>query len=248
MRAPGALALHAFLLAAVPCLLPACGNSASGGPKPVPAGATQAATLPGALVDATTVPGSTLPALTEPSNADILPIPPLIGFGVVTKMPDGQLWAAYPNGMAYQNIKNGASLEPGPGQTVFIFYKAYNALTGQLFDQTKPGHPYGFRLGSASVPQGLNIAVYAMQRDAEQKWWIPADLAYGEKGIPGKLPPNTPVIYDITLQQWEGNVVPTLNLRKPQPAGPAYYGHKSSAATVPAAPPAAGPSSGPPKP
>ncbi|HVX84674.1 MAG TPA: FKBP-type peptidyl-prolyl cis-trans isomerase [Phycisphaerae bacterium] len=247
-------ALPVTLLAALPCLIAGCGGSGSA-PLPLPASATQAATVPGALAEATTLPSSTtLPALTEPSDADIGPIPPLEGNGIVTKMPDGQLWAKYPNGIAYQNIKNGASLEPAPGQTVYIFFKAYNAATGEQFDQNPQGRPYHFRLGSNSVPEGLNIAVYNMQRDGRKRWWIPPNLAFGDKGIPGKLPPDTPVIYDITLQQWEGHVVHTLNLRTPDLIGPsAYLGPKSVPSTGPstgpgtAPPPSIGPS-GPPKP
>jgi hypothetical protein len=58
-----------------------------------------------------------------------------------------------------------------------------------------------------------------MEREARRRWWIPPQLAFGEKGLPPLVGPNEAVIYDITLQQWEGKPVDTVPLTE-EPLGP----------------------------
>jgi hypothetical protein len=154
------------------------------------------------------------------------PILPLGGDQVAARMADGQMWAKFPNGMAYQDIKNGVSAQPSPGQTVYIFYTAKVARTGEIFAQSEKGKPTAFLLGSTKLPSGLNTAIYNTQRGAKRRWWIPPELAFGEKGLPPLVGPNEAVIYTIEIQQWEGEPVnvPSLNVTEMGP--PAAYAPK----------------------
>jgi hypothetical protein len=139
-------------------------------------------------------------------------------------MPDGQIWARYPNGMAYRDIKSGATVQPSPGQVVYAFYTAKVAKTGVVFAHSEKDKPGLFRLGSTKLPSGLNTALFNTQRGARRLWWIPASLAYGEKGLPPLVGPNEDVIYDIEIQQWEGNAVEMPSLKPTELGPPANLG------------------------
>jgi FKBP-type peptidyl-prolyl cis-trans isomerase len=49
------------------------------------------------------------------------------------------------------------------------------------------------------VIPGLDEGIMQLSIGARARMVIPADLAYGKKGFPGLVPPNTPVEFDIEL-------------------------------------------------
>ena len=46
---------------------------------------------------------------------------------------------------------------------------------------------------------GLDLGVVQLSKGERAKMTIPAHLAYGEKGFPGLIPPNSDLIFDIEL-------------------------------------------------
>jgi peptidylprolyl isomerase len=51
---------------------------------------------------------------------------------------------------------------------------------------------------NAVVP-GFAEALQLMQKGGRYRFWIPAALAYGAKGIPGAIPPNAELEFIVTL-------------------------------------------------
>ena len=89
---------------------------------------------------------------------------------------------------------------PRPNQTVSIHYKAYNSDTSKEFDSTfRRGRPLEFQLGADMVIPGLDSGVSNLSVGEVARIVIPPELAWGERGFPGLVPPDTTVIFDVEL-------------------------------------------------
>ena len=63
----------------------------------------------------------------------------------------------------------------------------------------KRGRPLRFRLGAGQVIPGLDEGILQMSCGMRARITIPSELAYGERGFPGLVPPNTSVDFDVEL-------------------------------------------------
>merc|ERR1712230_219185 len=69
---------------------------------------------------------------------------------------------------------------------------------GKVFDSNKKGKPFSFKLGAGEVIKGWDIGVAGMSVGGERRLTIPANLAYGSKGVPG-IPGNATLTFDVKL-------------------------------------------------
>ena len=89
------------------------------------------------------------------------------------------------------------------GDTVSVHY------TGTLLDGTKfdssvdRGTPFSFDLGAGMVIQGWDEGVAGMKEGGTRILTIPADMAYGERGVPGAIPPSAPLKFEVQLIEVE---------------------------------------------
>ena len=82
---------------------------------------------------------------------------------------------------------------PEPSQSVSVHYDAY-LPNGKLWDSSRQrGKPLRFRLGMKQVISGLDEGVAQLSRGSRVRMSIPSSMAYGERGFPGLVPPNTDV-------------------------------------------------------
>lgn len=61
----------------------------------------------------------------------------------------------------------------------------------------KKGKPFAFKLGVGQVIKGWDVGVAGMTAGGERRLTIPAAMAYGKKGAPPDIPPNSDLIFDI---------------------------------------------------
>ena len=88
---------------------------------------------------------------------------------------------------------------PRQAQIIAVHYDAFLA-DGTLWDSThKRGKPLRFRLGMGQVIQGLDEGIKQMSLTEKSRVQIPARLAYGKRGFPGLVPPNTDIYFDVEL-------------------------------------------------
>lgn len=67
---------------------------------------------------------------------------------------------------------------------------------GKVFDSNKSGKPFSFKLGAGEVIKGWDIGMAGIQVGGERRLIIPANLAYGNKALPG-IPKNSKLTFDI---------------------------------------------------
>jgi FKBP-type peptidyl-prolyl cis-trans isomerase FklB len=105
------------------------------------------------------------------------------------------------SGLQYQIVEEGAGKQPGEQDTVVVNYRG-TLIDGTEFDSSfRRGEPVTFPV-NAVIP-GWREALQLMKEGAKWKVFIPADLAYGERGAGPNIGPNETLVFDIELLQVE---------------------------------------------
>lgn len=93
----------------------------------------------------------------------------------------------------------GTGAEAASGQRVSVHYTG-TLTNGQKFDSSRDrGRPFSFNLGRGEVIKGWDQGVVGMKIGGKRKLTIPADLAYGARGFPPVIPPNSTLVFDVEL-------------------------------------------------
>jgi len=88
---------------------------------------------------------------------------------------------------------------PRPGNTVTVHYTGF-LPDGSRFDSSRDrGKPFKFKLDAEQVIPGLDAGVSQLSIGERAKMVIPSNMAYGAKGFPGLIPPNSELRFDIEL-------------------------------------------------
>ncbi len=98
-----------------------------------------------------------------------------------------------PGGTQMLALEEGAGDVPKPEDLVEIGYKGLLA-DGTVFDQSDKA-PFP---ASGTIP-GFSEALQRMRVGGRYRVWIPADQGYGERGSPPVIPPDSLLIFDVSL-------------------------------------------------
>jgi peptidylprolyl isomerase len=101
------------------------------------------------------------------------------------------------SGLRIEDVKVGDGASPKMGQTVSVHYIGWLENGTEFNNSHKMGGPIDFQLGG--VIEGWNEGLATMKVGGKRKLFIPSDLAYGARGRPPAIPPNSNLIFEIDL-------------------------------------------------
>jgi FKBP-type peptidyl-prolyl cis-trans isomerase len=102
------------------------------------------------------------------------------------------------SGLQYILIQAGNGPAAELGRQVRVHYTGW-FTDGKKFDSSVGGEPLTFLLGRGNVISGWDEGVADMQVGEKRRFIVPPQLAYGERGYPGAIPPNATLIFDVEL-------------------------------------------------
>ena len=104
-----------------------------------------------------------------------------------------------PGDLQIEDLVVGTGAEAQIGNLLSVHYKG-TLLNGTMFDSSyNRGTPFQFPLGMGRVIQGWDQGVKGMKVGGKRKLVIPSDLAYGAAGVPGAIPPNSTLVFEVEL-------------------------------------------------
>lgn len=102
-----------------------------------------------------------------------------------------------PSGLEYKILKEGAGPKPTANDTVVCNYKG-TLINGTEFDSSyKRGQPATFPV--SGVIKGWTEALQLMPVGSKWQLFIPANLAYGERGAGADIGPDATLIFEVEL-------------------------------------------------
>jgi FKBP-type peptidyl-prolyl cis-trans isomerase FklB len=106
-----------------------------------------------------------------------------------------------PDGMQYEILKAGTGPKPKAEDTVKCHYHG-TTIEGKVFDSSvERGEPASFPVNR--VIPGWTEALQLMPVGSKWKLYIPAALAYGERGAGTEIKPNSTLIFEVELLEIE---------------------------------------------
>ena len=98
-----------------------------------------------------------------------------------------------------EKLVSGNGRAPKKGELVTVHYTGW-LTTGEKFDSSVDrDEPFRFVLGARQVIAGWDEGVATMQIGDKVRLTLPPELAYGEHGYPGAIPPNATLIFEVEL-------------------------------------------------
>lgn len=106
------------------------------------------------------------------------------------------------SGLQYEVLKAGDGIKPKATDTVLVHYKG-TLLNGKQFDSSYDRkEPLALPLNG--VIAGWTEGVQLMSVGSKYRFYIPYNLAYGERGAGHDIPPYSTLIFDIELLKVNG--------------------------------------------
>jgi FKBP-type peptidyl-prolyl cis-trans isomerase FklB len=101
------------------------------------------------------------------------------------------------SGLQYKVLKEGTGASPKATDTVKVNYRG-TTIDGTEFDSSyKRGEPASFPVNR--VIKGWTEGLQLMKAGSKYQLFVPADLAYGERGAGSDIGPNATLLFDVEL-------------------------------------------------
>jgi FKBP-type peptidyl-prolyl cis-trans isomerase FkpA len=103
------------------------------------------------------------------------------------------------SGLQYREIEVGTGEAASNGATASVHYTGW-LMDGTKFDSSLDrGTPLEFRVGAGMVIQGWDEGVASMNVGGKRELVIPPQLAYGDRGAGGVIPPGATLRFEVEL-------------------------------------------------
>ncbi|WP_294233270.1 FKBP-type peptidyl-prolyl cis-trans isomerase [uncultured Chryseobacterium sp.] len=103
------------------------------------------------------------------------------------------------SGLQYEVLKAGdGKAKPAASSTANVLYTG-KLMDGTVFDSTDKNGGKPIELNLSGVIPGWTEGIQLMSKGAKYRFYIPANLAYGDNGAGNVIPPGATLIFDIEL-------------------------------------------------
>nr|CAD7605726.1 unnamed protein product [Timema genevievae] len=102
-------------------------------------------------------------------------------------------------GVVVEELKVGTGQTAKQGNLISVYYTGRLKQNNKQFDSVTKGPGFKFKLGRNEVIRGWDIALAGMKVGGKRKVVIPPPLAYGTKGSPPVIPPNSALVFEVEL-------------------------------------------------
>ncbi|TYZ66397.1 hypothetical protein PybrP1_001218 [[Pythium] brassicae (nom. inval.)] len=110
-------------------------------------------------------------------------------------------------GVEKQILAEGNGATPTRGASVTVHCTGYGKdsdLTKKFWSTQDPGQePFTFQVGLGQVIRGWDDGVLGMRLGEKARLTCSADFAYGARGFPATIQPNSPLIFEIEVLKIE---------------------------------------------
>jgi FKBP-type peptidyl-prolyl cis-trans isomerase len=106
------------------------------------------------------------------------------------------------DGLQYIDVQVGCGTAAKSGSNVTVQYTGWLQKSDKKFDSSWDRNAQAFTivLGQGKVIKGFDEGLVGMKQGGSRRIIIPAALAYGKTGSPPAIPPNSVLIFDVTMQ------------------------------------------------
>jgi peptidylprolyl isomerase len=103
------------------------------------------------------------------------------------------------SGLLVRDLAVGDGTLAARGSRVTVRYTGWLA-DGTAFDSSEGGGgPVTFRLGAGTAIRGWEDGLVGVREGGRRQLVVPPRLAYGARGLPGKVPPNATLVFVVEL-------------------------------------------------
>ncbi|KAL4717075.1 hypothetical protein ACJJTC_016962 [Scirpophaga incertulas] len=103
-------------------------------------------------------------------------------------------------GVTVEDLKVGSGPVAKPGKVVTVYYEGKLKQNNKMFDNCSKGPGFKFKLGAKEVISGWDVGISGMKVGGKRKIVCPPAMAYGAKGSPPVIPPNSTLVFDVELK------------------------------------------------
>ncbi|XP_022917583.1 46 kDa FK506-binding nuclear protein [Onthophagus taurus] len=104
-------------------------------------------------------------------------------------------------GVSIEELKVGNGPIAKAGKFVNVYYEGRLKSNNKMFDSATKGAGFQFRLGRQEVIKGWDVGVSGMKVGGKRRIICPPNMAYGAKGSPPAIPPNSTLVFDVELKK-----------------------------------------------
>jgi FK506-binding nuclear protein len=103
-------------------------------------------------------------------------------------------------GVIIEDLRQGQGAPAKQGKMVQVFYEGRFKTNNKVFDSATKGAGFKFRLGRGEVIRGWDAGVPGMKVGGKRRIICPPNMAYGAKGSPPTIPPNSTLVFEVELK------------------------------------------------
>jgi len=104
-----------------------------------------------------------------------------------------------PSGLIKEDLVIGKGATAQSGDDIVVHYVGRIAGGEQFDSSVSRRDPLDFSLGAGDVIKGWDEGIEGMRVGGKRKLTIPAELAYGDTGLAGVIPPQATLVFEVEL-------------------------------------------------